>query len=210
MTWDIVTRLIVLWENGVAPITAEKEMGSKQMWTPSTAHFIILSRRQFLTACQWLNTFPPASPVGTTTVVVARIMYSVSTSLVPTEPYVWGLAGSQGERMGHIIYNSLLRLPLKRGLDSKQWTVARQLRRWRRSWGFTSPWIRLDINPAKRRREKKTCYRLLSQLPLCGCFFVLLSVWLVNKTPSSSSLHWKKKASKYVLLEYLCRWVISY
>lgn len=170
----------------------KKKIGSKQMWAKCTAHFIILSRRQFLTACLWLNTFPPASPVGTTTVVAARIVYSVSTSLVPTEPCVWGLAGEQGERMGHIIYNSLLRLLLKRGPDSKQRTVARQLRRWRRSWGFTSPWIGLDINPAKRRREKKTCYRLLSQLPLCEYFFVLLSVWLVNKTPSSSLGHWKK------------------
>lgn len=125
------------------------------MWATCTAHFIILSRRQFLTARLWLNTFPPASPVGTTAVVVARIVYSVSTSLVPTEPCVWDLAGEQGERMGHIIYNSLLRLLLKRGPDSKQRTVARQLRRWRRSWGFTSPWIRLDINPAKRRRREK-------------------------------------------------------
>lgn len=106
---------------------------------------------------------------------------SVSTSLVPMELRVWSLkqaSRGSGERTLSIILCSVSLS--KRGPRTKQSPAARQLWRW--SCGFTSTWIRLDIIPAKRK--KKTCYRLLSQLPLWEYFFVLLFVCLVNRTPT--------------------------
>lgn len=153
------------------------------------------------------------SPVGTIMVAVAQIVYSVSTSLVPMVLCVWSLkqaSKGSGERTLSIILCSVSFS--KRGPRTKQSPAARQLWRW--SCGFTSTWILLfQLREEKtlfQLREEKTCYRLLSQLPLWEYFFVLLFVCPVNRTPTIILCPLKKMSSKYKLLEYLCRWVISY
>lgn len=132
---------------------------------------------------------------------------SVSTSLVPMELRVWSLkqaSRGSGERTLSIILCSVSLS--KRGPRTKQSPAARQLWRW--SCGFTSTWIRLDIIPAKRKKKHATgCFLsfLCGNISLCCC---LSALWI--EPPPSYYVHWKKMASKYKLLEYLCRWVISY